>query len=1249
MPNINEYGYQQCLFFASQNENVIFNNLEDGTIEVFVDTNAGVGSPNYIPNTIGAFCCEFINETNEVGYPTYEPHPSTTGHTYTWDADRQECRWSRYADCDNLPPINVVLNPQGNSGAIFEVSDGETCVLNVEFDYMFKFDCQDIINVQLSGVSTQLTQLYNDLDDAMNDCAANQESLDNLEGGWNYVIPYNDNGTTFYLCITESGLPLLEATVNEGPTGWEDYLNDPQLVWAFEPEIGEEMVSGNIENQGLYLTDCTENGLELINDTIAWHTTYTNTMDAIAACTALIESINTQINDILAQEAENCIYAIDTFEELIINMAIDLQDPAQPNIVETVYTEEIFNVGQGNLVNYLNSNPLNPIYVENYDWITCDGTACNGLANILSQQMIDQANEAGLLTGTTFVSQYHQLVDLLGQGVLGPAWYHYSGTITDQTIISGITNGYVNLSLQIADSCVNFAILLDRIELNKECTRVTNTEIFVNDNPSFDIVKKCDNKKSWIYTEAEEEREYNLFMRNTDYDVNDSRLVLNTKEVDLNISIDNGIETDVWCYVNDNPCILEPCTSASTTIITSGTCVGSITGVTNWTGGTTVLPSINSGVDLQYAGTLVRLQQAATGIIPSSAFTTEYAYSGCSFVHKIDRAPTLPDRFTGTWFVGDFDGNVYWFSNQTISGGSETTSYYGDTLTGQTECDAIGSAITSYNTIQGTNFQTIYWNGVGCVFDQTPPSITATTITDDCCCDIPPLSGTNITGGTIALPPASAVTPCERVIGGLGPAGGIVYWVNPDDPCEGYEVMGTDLVGTYTWSDLPANYIGGTSTDFGAGQDNTDAILAFPHPPATPAAAACDAWSYGGYSDWFLPSIDDLVMIAANTNTLNEGGGEMGYWSSSEFGAAAGGNAWALIGATTPVGIKKEWSTAPPDPYNLYVRPVRYFNTNPCNNILLELSAATLFDAVEEEYIDCSWIYKFNPLPLPGTFAGWWLAGMNDGTVGVFNQVTVSGGTGYTVDYSEVISKGCCESFNELIQDYGWLSNKGDYYTEFMWDDTCEQCKFTQCEKPQCVDFTELLTSPVTGITTVKAFNDVISSELINVRCRKTSSSYSTLKALYERYMNSTEYCDTQSSAFDYFTMSDFGNLVGTYWVDLFEQVIPSTTIWCSNHIHGNTLYDQQKFQYKGYSMYPCNTQFHTNAPVVAPFHWTVSGAADVDVYRITTDGVCETMTQCSGVYFVSGDCGSEFLGTIHSTSFHLLPGGGGGFVILGN
>jgi hypothetical protein len=108
--------------------------------------------------------------------------------------------------------------------------------------------------------------------------------------------------------------------------------------------------------------------------------------------------------------------------------------------------------------------------------------------------------------------------------------------------------------------------------------------------------------------------------------------------------------------------------------------------------------------------------------------------------------------------------------------------------------------------------------------------------------------------------------------------------------------------------------------------------------------------------------------------------------------------------------------------------------------------------------------------------------------------------------------------------------------------------------------------------------------------------------------------------------MMDFSGLVGDYWVDLIEQVIPSTTIWCANHIYGNTLYDQQKFKYRAYSLFPCT---FWDDPAEFPLERTATGTTDVDLYTIGADSVCIAKESCQNVYYVTGDCGSEFLGKI--------------------
>jgi hypothetical protein len=202
------------------------------------------------------------------------------------------------------------------------------------------------------------------------------------------------------------------------------------------------------------------------------------------------------------------------------------------------------------------------------------------------------------------------------------------------------------------------------------------------------------------------------------------------------------------------------------------------------------------------------------------------------------------------------------------------------------------------------------------------------------------------------------------------------------------------------------------------------------------------------------------------------------------------------------------------------------------------------------------------------------------------------------------------------------------------------------------VSFKELLSTDITTVTTLKEFKDIVTSELIDVKGWKTMSSYPTLKLLYYRYMNSLDYCDTLSSEFTYSDMIRFSELVGTYWVDLIEQVIPSTTIWGSTYVYGNTIFDQQKFKYKEYTLFTCDKPKLINGDYPSP---TSGSTNDVEVILTTLpnpeDNVVSTgnttgstitikpttaVETCYGVNIWQTNVGSEFVG-----SFTVLGGDG--------
>lgn len=204
------------------------------------------------------------------------------------------------------------------------------------------------------------------------------------------------------------------------------------------------------------------------------------------------------------------------------------------------------------------------------------------------------------------------------------------------------------------------------------------------------------------------------------------------------------------------------------------------------------------------------------------------------------------------------------------------------------------------------------------------------------------------------------------------------------------------------------------------------------------------------------------------------------------------------------------------------------------------------------------------------------------------------------------------------------------------------------------VDLHDILSTEISGLTSLKEFNDTISSELIDAKGWKTMSSYPTLRLLYERYMNSTAHCDTVSSAFDYCEMMKFSELVGTYWVDLIEQVIPSTTIWGSTYVYGNTIFDQQKFKYKKYTLIPCGLpNLNGNLPspttgftndvditfeilpneVIDPVISGGTGTTESPIITENPIGRAKPRVQengCNGIGILQINCGSEFVGTLN-------------------
>jgi len=175
-----------------------------------------------------------------------------------------------------------------------------------------------------------------------------------------------------------------------------------------------------------------------------------------------------------------------------------------------------------------------------------------------------------------------------------------------------------------------------------------------------------------------------------------------------------------------------------------------------------------------------------------------------------------------------------------------------------------------------------------------------------------------------------------------------------------------------------------------------------------------------------------------------------------------------------------------------------------------------------------------------------------------------------------------------------------------------------------------LTTNIFTAGITINEFKDILYSELIDVKSRKTISGYPLLKALYDAYLNSYAICGVNSSKLSYTTMNDFISLIGAYWVDLIEQVIPSTTIWGSTYKYNNTIFDNNKFKYRKSSLFNCTPSSTPTLPIIG-----INNNVDADItsyyYDDKNDGVLvEESTKCSTVYISQINDGSEFIGSVN-------------------
>lgn len=257
-------------------------------------------------------------------------------------------------------------------------------------------------------------------------------------------------------------------------------------------------------------------------------------------------------------------------------------------------------------------------------------------------------------------------------------------------------------------------------------------------------------------------------------------------------------------------------------------------------------------------------------------------------------------------FVTDFDGGSFMFYDGTEWGTLSFTKKRPDAPTigtasaGNAQATVPftapssdgGSAITSYTATSSPGGIT------GTLSQAGSGSITVTGLTNDTAYTFT-VTATNAIGTSVASTASNSVVPQQPPQVGDFYQGGVIFYIFAEGDTgyvagetHGLIAAPTDQSSGAEWPCYGTNITGAGGTAIGTGNQNTiDIINANCTFPANAIAVdICANLTLGGYSDWFLPSKDELNEMYLNIGQGNALGlGNIGgfandnYWSSTEY------------------------------------------------------------------------------------------------------------------------------------------------------------------------------------------------------------------------------------------------------------------------------------------------------------------------------------------------------------------------------
>jgi hypothetical protein len=128
---------------------------------------------------------------------------------------------------------------------------------------------------------------------------------------------------------------------------------------------------------------------------------------------------------------------------------------------------------------------------------------------------------------------------------------------------------------------------------------------------------------------------------------------------------------------------------------------------------------------------------------------------------------------------------------------------------------------------------------------------------------------------------------------GLYYQGGYVAYLSGNYPNQsGLIVSPVEISSSMSWPDI-GGQVTPTTTAYGQGYNNTDQAYQVGY--TTNGIGNCWNYSNDGYTDWFMPSLDELIFVIQNKSFIPYTLNAASYHASSAFSPNPGNQNWFVI------------------------------------------------------------------------------------------------------------------------------------------------------------------------------------------------------------------------------------------------------------------------------------------------------------------------------------------------------------------